>query len=289
MQIGVSSYSYGRLVKSGKMKFLEVISKAKDMGFETIEFTTLQPDEGETPENLAEKVREECARAGFAISNYTIGADFLTGSGGDLDAEIERVKAEVDIAGILGASGMRHDVSHGFPEEKTGARDFNSAMPRMVKGCLNVTEYAEQFGIKTMVENHGRFCQDSERVEKLVCGVDHQNFGVLLDMGNFVGVDEDPGKAIGLLMPYTFHVHAKDFHIKQGDAPDPGTGWKLTRGGNFYRPAIIGHGEVPILKGLRIMRKAGYDGVLSIEFEGMEDTLEAIEIGLANLMKYLNL
>lgn len=287
VKIGISSYSYSRLVKEGKMSQIDVVNKAREMGFDTIEFSTLILAEGEKKQDLAEKLRDECDKAGFQISNYTIGADFLSGSDGDLDAEIERVKEEVDTAKILNASGMRHDASKGFPENKTGARDFDTALPRLVKGCRAITEYAEQLGIKTMVENHGRFCQDSRRVEKLVCGVDHPNFGVLLDMGNFVGVDEDPGKAVGRLMPYTFHVHAKDFHLKPGTLPDPGTGWAATRGGNFRRPAIIGHGNVPILAALRVMHNFGYDGVLSIEFEGMEERIQAIQISHENLRSYV--
>ena len=38
-----------------------------------------------------------------------------------------------------------------------------------------MTEYAAAKGIKTMVENHGFFCQDSDRVEKLVTAVAHPN------------------------------------------------------------------------------------------------------------------
>lgn len=88
-------------------------------------------------------------------------------------------------------------------------------------------------------------------------------------------------------MPYTFHVHAKDFHVKSGNEPDPGQGWFPTRGGNYLRGAIVGHGEVPIVQILRIMKNANYSGVLSIEFEGLEDPLQAIPIALENLKRYL--
>lgn len=287
MEIGVSSYSFSRLVKSGQMKQIDVPSKAKEMGFDTLEFSVISVPEGDNLPDFANKLRDECERAGFKIANYTIGADFLNGSGGDLDAEIERVKKEVDIAKILGAPGMRHDATRGFAPEKTGAKSFDDALPRLVKGCRAVTEYASEYGIKTMVENHGYFCQDSPRVEKLMCGVDSPNFGLLLDMGNFTVVDEDQEKAAGLLMPYVFHVHAKDFHTKPGNGPDPGRGWNLSRGGNFWRGSIIGHGNVPILQCLRVMKNAGYDGVLSIEFEGIEDVLLGIEISRENLVRYV--
>lgn len=41
--------------------------------------------------------------------------------------------------------------------------------------------------------------QDADRIEQLVCGVAHDNFGLLLDMGNFLCADESPAVAIGKL------------------------------------------------------------------------------------------
>ena len=288
MKIGVSSYSFSRLVNQGAMDQLEVPAKAKEMGFDVIEFSTLALPDGETPLSFAPRVREACDAVGLDIANYTIGADFLNGSGGDVQAEAERLKDEVRVAEILGAPGMRHDATRGFPPGRPGAKSFDAAVPALAEGCRAVTEFAAEKGIQTMVENHGFFCQDSNRVEKLVSAVDHPNFGVLVDMGNFCCVDEDPALAIGRLMPYAFHVHAKDFHLKAGTLPNPGTGWFQSRGGNYLRGAIVGHGDVPIVQCLRVMKAAGFDGVLSIEFEGMEEPLQGIELGLENLRRFVS-
>jgi len=289
MKIGVSSYSFIRLVKSGQLKQIDVVHKAKEIGFDVIEFVPFVLEEGESAKDFAARIKEECDKVGIEIGSYTVGADFINGSDGDLKAEIERVKVDVDIANILGVKVMRHDATIGFPRGYKGPRDFDAALPRLVEGCRAVTEYAEQFGIKTMVENHGFFCQDSDRVEKLVNQVNHPNFGLLIDMGNFMCVDESPEKAVGKLMPYAFHVHAKDFHFKDGMQPDPGEGWFKSRGGNYLRGAIIGHGVVPVYQCLKIMKNSGYDGILSIEFEGMEDPLLGIRVGLQNLRKYISM
>ena len=40
----------------------------------------------------------------------------------------------------------------------------------------------------------------------------------------------------------------------------------------------------PILA--RALKRTGYDGYLSIEFEGMEDCIQGISVGLANLRRY---
>ena len=65
-----------------------------------------------------------------------------------------------------------------------------------------------------MVENHGFYVQDSERVEKLYAAVDNKNFGLLTDMGNFLCADEDPASAFARVAPYAYYVHAKDFIVK---------------------------------------------------------------------------
>ena len=178
---------------------------------------------------------------------------------------------------------MRHDATRGFPPGYAGAKSFDAALPRVAEGCLAVTEFAAELGVRTMVENHGYFCQDSYRVEKLICAVNHPNFGALVDIGNFACADEDSTSAVARLAPYAFHVHVKDFHIKSGVLDFPGEGWFRSRAGNYLRGAIIGHGEIPISQCLNVLKSAGYEGPLSIEFEGMEDPFQGLELGLKNL------
>ena len=287
MRIGISSYSFSRLVRSGAMEQSAVIGAAKEIGFDAIELSKIHLPPGRTLPDYARELRAESDRLDFPIVNYTIGADFLTGSGGDLQAEIARVQSEVDIAEILGAPGMRHDASAGWKADHPGVKSFEAALPRMAEGCRAVTQYAAQKGIRTMVENHGFFCQESRRVEQLVSRVDHANFGVLLDMGNFLCADEDPTDAVGRLLPLAVHCHAKDFHVKSGAGFAPGEGWFQTRAGNYLRGAIIGHGNVPVQQCLQTIVRSGYDGVLSLEYEGIEEVLPAIRLGHANLRRLI--
>ncbi len=287
MKIGVSSYSYFRLFESRTVNDLEIADQASTMGFTSIEFAGLHPPEDMTALSFAPEVRTACDRLGLTIINYAVGADFLRGSEGDLDAEIERIKEEVLVASALGAPNMRHDASCGFPAGHAGPKRFNAALGRLAAGCRAVTEFAAGRGIRTMVENHGYFCQDSDRVEQLICEVGHPNFGALIDIGNFACVDEDSAQAVARLAPYAFHVHIKDFHLKSGMMPFPGEGWFRSRAGNFLRGAIIGHGDIPVFQCLWLLHAAGYDGPLSIEFEGLEDPLQGIALGRSCLKELL--
>ena len=126
-------------------------------------------------------------------------------------------------------------------------------------------------------------------VEALIEAVDHPNFGALVDMGNFMCADEAPEKAVGVMAPLAFHVHAKDFLYKPCTARNPGKGWFGTRGGACLRGPVIGHGVVPVEACLRILKNAGYDGTVAIEFEGMEPGEEAIALSRENLAALMQL
>jgi sugar phosphate isomerase/epimerase len=288
MKIGVSSYGFSRLVKSGQMKQIDVIAKAKEIGFDVIEFSDLYLEDGETPISFAPKIKAEAARVGIEVGNYTISADFINHPNGVM-GQVEDLKDQVRAAQLMGAPGMRHDVVYSYPADATYTIGYEGILPSLAKGCRALTEFAAGLGIRTMVENHGYIAQDSVRVEKLMNAVAHPNFGWLVDIGNFVCADEDSYKAVGVAARYAFHVHAKDFHMKSGMWPDPGTGWFRSRGGNYLRGAIVGHGEVPVLQCLAVLKRAGYDGTVSLEFEGMEDPIVGITTGYENLKRYIEM
>lgn len=289
MKYSVSSYSYMKMIRAGEITPFEVIVKTKELGFDAIEFVDfvdfLPLPEEERPA-YAEKIRAEADRLGLEISSLTIGADFINGCDGDFEKEVERVKKFVDIGRILGVKRMRHDATVGYPVDSDKYCAFDTMIPRLAEGCRRVTEYAEQFGIRTMIENHGFYAQDSERVEKLYTAINHKNFGLLCDMGNFLCADENPAMAFARVAPYAIYVHAKDFIVKPFDACDPGEGAFRSRGGNFLRGTIVGHGNVPVKQCLYQLKRVGYDDYISIEFEGMEPAFEALRIGLANLKRY---
>lgn len=286
MKIGVSSYSFQQLISSGKETQLSIMKIAKEMGFDGIEFTDLSPENGMSEAEYAALLKEESEKLSLPVTAYTISANLLCDAG--LDAEVERICRKIDIAEILGAKVMRHDAAWGMPEDLKKSAGFEQILPILADGCRRITEYAQSKGIVTCIENHGFFCQDSERVEKIITNVGNPNFGVLLDVGNFCCVDENSAYAAGRLAPYIKHVHAKDFHIKSGNGLNPGKGFFKSRGGNYLRGSIIGHGDIPVMQCISIAKASGYDGYVSIEFEGLENCLDGIKIGLENLKKMID-
>ena len=111
-------------------------------------------------------------------------------------------------------------------------------------------------------------------------GVDHPNFGWLVDMGNFLCADEEPLSAVRRAAKYAIHVHAKDF--KRGETAE---GCFASRGGTFLKGCTLGHGVVPVADCVQVLKESGYDGYITIEYEGAEPCREGIVEGLTLLKK----
>lgn len=282
MKLGLSSYSLYGAMQAGRMTILDSIRYVAEQGGEHIEIVPLGFDLIAEPE-LADQIREEAARAGIALSNYAIGANFLKEDEQGYRQEIERVKQHVDVANRLGVKLMRHDVAS-RPIPEATLNHYIDDLPMLVEACQEVADYAAQYGITTSVENHGYYVQGSDRVLTLVERVNRDNFRTTLDIGNFLCVDEDPTVAVRKSIAYASMVHVKDFYYRPSKV-ETGDGWFRTAGGNHLRGSVVGHGDLDMHEILRTIKQSGYSGFVSIEFEGKEDCEWASKVGMDNVRK----
>ncbi len=282
MKVGVSTYSFGKYV--AELGIIGVLDKIKEFEGEAVDFIPFEKDDHAKALELAAQYKEHMDKTGLLPGCYCVGANFLDP---DRASVVKKLCLEADIAKTLGTK-MRFDVSNGFPAEVKSKRSYDSFLESgAVEAIREVVDYAESIGVETCTENHGIFSQDPERVEKLINAVNRDNFGALVDIGNFFCADAPCDKAVGLMAQYARHAHAKDFHFRPGYKDYPGEGWFTTRNENWLKGTVIGHGDVPVKQCLRILKKNGYDGILAIEFEGKEDPLFGVRVGIANLHRFL--
>lgn len=281
MQIAVSSYSFTAYTRASGADYPALCRLAKEIGFSGIEFTDLDPEKAgaKTEEEAALRVREECEKQGLSVIAYTVGANFQKEVP---EKEAERICRKVDVATLLGAKLLRHDAA--FALKDLPRYTWEDGIREMAPFIRQVSAYAAEKGVRTMTENHGYIYQDPERVKALIVAVDHPNFGWLFDIGNFSVADRNATEALGYALPYLFHVHAKDMILKKGDILPP-SGFNRSRGGNFWRGTALGHGNVPVAETLLALKGAGYDGTVSLEFEGPEDCLSSIRWGYEYLSR----
>lgn len=283
MKIGVSSYSLTNAIVAKQLTILDAISWVAGNGAEHIEIVPIGFDFIDNP-SLTTAIRKKASELHIDISNYAIGANFNLQEEEAYELEILRVMKHVDIANELGVKLMRHDVA---TSSDTSIKQFLSDLPRLAHACQRIADYASQFGITTSVENHGYYIQASDRIQALIHAVNRSNFKTTLDIGNFMCVDECPLIAIKNNLSYASMVHLKDFYVRPSHR-DPGYGWFTTTNGNYLRGAIVGHGDIDMWEALRIIKQSGYDGYLSIEFEGLEDCMLGTKLGLDHTLRIWN-
>ena len=117
MKIAVSSYSFSQAMRDGRMTIMDVIPKAKEMGYEGVEIVRGGWSDEEM-RAMAPKLKAQSEEYGMPIIAYMVGADFIRNG---LDAEVERLKREAEVAALLGAPRMRHDSTGG--DRGRGAAD----------------------------------------------------------------------------------------------------------------------------------------------------------------------
>ncbi|XEC93747.1 sugar phosphate isomerase/epimerase family protein [Paenibacillus tarimensis] len=285
MKIGVSTYSLLNAIKAGEMTVLDVIDWIAASGGEHMEIVPYGFTLIDNPE-LADAVRGKARDAGIELSNYSMPANFVQEDEASFEAEVERLKTHVDLIHRLGIRHMRHDVTaFTLPPDKYGIDYFESSLPQIIEGSRRIADYAAGFGITTTIENHGVCVQASDRVQRVLQAVNRPNFKTTLDIGNFLCVDEQPLVGVKNNLRYASLIHFKDFYVRPYDQ-DPGGGvWFRSTGGNYLRGAIVGQGDVDIRRIIKLIKASGYDGYITVEFEGMEECRTGTKIGMDNLKR----
>jgi len=292
MRLAVSTYSLSKWRRQDGATVEQCLDWLAAIGVPCVEFSGIGEQEVKDRRRRAKRLRQRCESLGLEIVSYCTGAE-LYKPADELKQEIERVRKEIDIAGELGAPSMRHDVTRGPQDEGVS---LEQVLERIVPAVRTLTEHGEKRGVKTTLENHGFYMQTAERVGQLIDAVDHPNYGLTIDLGNFLCLNQDPVDSARKLAKYVVMAHAKDFHIKPkteappsapavGEHPEIAHGWIHTPTDIAIRGAIAGHGNVDLPGAIDVLKQAGYDGPLSLEFEGLEDPRRGVRLGLAHLAK----
>lgn len=169
-------------------------------------------------------------------------------------ADLEVIKMWIDVAAELGSKGARVNTGH----QPEGVFDLNIT----AASYRELAEHAEAKGVALVMENHGGMSADPKNIQKLFEMVNHPNFRVCPDFGNF-----DPAiryEALDMIFNNPILVHAKTYEFNEnGD-----------------------HVSFDFDKCMGIAKKHNYDGYYSVEFEGPSDQHEGIIKTIALLKRY---
>ena len=192
MKLAVSTYSLWPWCSSNGRTLEDALGWIADAGVGAVEFAGLDETGGGGSVERAGQLRQRCDRLGLKIVGYNIGEELLVGPGEQRKA-VEQLKLEVDAAAALGVPGMRHDVTRGPKSDDPSPPTESDIFARVVPAIREVADHARRRGLKSSVENHGFYLQYPVPGRAAAEGGRAPNFGLTLDMGNFLCVNEDPG------------------------------------------------------------------------------------------------
>ena len=260
MRLSVSMWSVVSAVKAGRIDLMGFIDLAAAQGVAGVELLDFfwSDAERELP-----PVKARIADAGLEVAVYSLGNNFIQPEAGARRQELEDLRRGVDIALELGVDLLR--VFSGNAREGVSQEQ---GVEWILEGLAAGAAYAESRGVTLALENHGRFAGRSDQVRDIIKQVGSPALRVNFDTGNFLLVGQDPVEAARELAEWVVLLHLKDIRFTDADE----SGFVFERpDGQLLTGSVVGEGLVDLAGVMAVLREAGYDGWLSLEYEGAED------------------
>ena len=231
-----------------KWTWQRIVTEAQRMGYNGIElrFVADQRDLLQIPEfqksNLP-NTKQQLKEANLSVCCVDTSVMLVNQDEGMIDSG----KKHIDLAADLGAPFMRVFGGH-IPKE----RSRENALQTAVANFTALADYASGRKVRVLVETHDDF-SSAASVAQLMKRVNHPNAGVLWDIHHpYRFHAETPAQAFAAIGSNVYHTHVKD---------------SRDLGGGKHRYCLLGEGDVPIAQCLNLLKTAGYDGWIVLEWE----------------------
>lgn len=204
----------------------------------------------------ADRIKGLLSKHGVGISSL---AWYTNATAANRDEIIANLKKLVDCAVMLDVEVVC--TLAGMPVEgksklETIEQDCSQVFPP-------VLEYAQSKNVKVALENWFATClQGLAEFDKMFEVVPKSNFGLNFDPSHLLWQGIDYIAAVHRFSGRIFHTHAKDTEVR-----DDLLAYLGNQAKGWWRYVIPGFGRVKWGEYVAALRRAGYDGVLSIEHE----------------------
>lgn len=267
----------GHTMGAPKCDIFEVIELFKSIGYDGIEVRVAadgQIDSEKLTDEEARKIDAAARAKGMEFSCLTsYYQNFVKME--EREDVIRNLKRVIEIAALLHCPLVR--VYGGVEPFSQPGVWFNDVWSRTVDGIRRTAEYAAKFGVRICIETHiGSLTMSVRDTVRLIEDVNMANVGMLLDYAwvELAGV-ETGAEAIRKAARHIFHVHIKDWTLE-------------SRIPLKKKSCLMGEGTVRWQEALEELKKVGYTGYVSDEYEKYwyPAELPEPEIGMKHNLEY---
>ncbi|MDN4503051.1 sugar phosphate isomerase/epimerase family protein [Alteromonadaceae bacterium BrNp21-10] len=251
----LAQWSFNRDLFAGEMDTVDFIHAAGDMGFEGVEYVSQFFQDKVDDFEYLDRLNVAAKKAG--IKNIMIQVDNI-GNLGASDPElraqaIAEGKKWVDAASYLDCDMIRVNAhGDGSPEQ---------IKANSIEGIGALAEYANQKGIKIIIENHGGISNNGAWLADLVAKLADKKVASLADFHNWCTEREN-----GELWSAPC---VKEYDAYQGFAELITTAKSVSVKALAFDP-LGNETTMNFAKFFKIMHDVSYDGYLGIEYEGSD-------------------
>ena len=293
MKIAVSMWSYFQSWKAGKLDLAGFIREAKKAGADGVELLDFFYNEPDKPrieefdhdylEAHRARIIEALSETGLPVPIFSVANNFAK-----TDPELRELAFRKIQFGVTEATKYGADVVRVFAGDVAEGITFDQAYNWIIEGLARASEFAAQMNIKLALENHGTLAGKGDQVCKIIedvrAAAGNDALGANPDTGNFLLVNQPSDEAIRIVAPFANMVHFKDF-VRE-PAGHEGFAYEALDGRRYVGMAV-GEGEVKLEACISALKDAGFNGWLSVEYEGEEDPMTAVPRSIANARKYI--
>jgi sugar phosphate isomerase/epimerase len=259
MKKAICHYSFHRRWEAEKWTPDRLAEEVKALDVEGVDFHVRYLG---NPNEAPGLIRNACARHGRELSGLSMSNDFNKTDPGEFKNQVDAVKQWLVVAARVQAPVSRIFGGHLPAESRANPSEKAAGRRRIIDGLGEVVREAEKLGVVLALENHGGLpCTGEEQVEVIEM-IGSRYLKATIDVGNYMQGGQEGHEGTKIAAKHCAYVHFKDF-IKVPDAAMP-WGWNI-------RPCTVGEGGVDHRACVAVLRKAGYNGFIALEYEGTED------------------
>lgn len=277
MKLSVSAWCLQEKLFNKEITLYDFINYCHENGVKYVELLDCFLDGVED----IDKINELLHKLDMEVSAYSISNDFVLEDGDERKVQTDYLRESMNTALKLGTRLLR--VFSGSQKEGIS---FESAVDWIVECFQEVAPEAEEKGITMTLENHGSLAGKSSQVMGIIDRVGSKALRSNADVGNFMLVNEDSFDAVRNLKDIIGYIHLKDLKkINEKNLMNINeTELYTALDGSIYQGTVLGKGDVPIAEIIQFLKEYGYQGYLSIEYEGPDDPA----VGTSECIVYTN-
>ena len=249
MRISCLPVSFFDDILKGAMTIKEWASLGREAGLDAIDLNIILFKD--QPLDRVKALRGEIEEEGMTVEMVTTYSDFCHPDPLQCQREMEYAERDISLTALMGGKYLRILAGQAHP-----GVSYRERKQDIIESLKKAASMAETRGVQLLFENHSKpgawkypdISHPTEIFLDIAEAIKDTGIGINFDTANTLAYGDDPIPVLMEVLDRVETVHAAD-----------------TRVTGALEPVLLGEGLVPFPRIFSILKKNGFDGLISIE------------------------